>query len=111
MIRSFHYAAYASVLLSSDIKPKQAKILTPVMQRWYEFISAQFINAYKKSVSGTVVIPASPETFDRLLKSFLLEKAVYELNYELNNRPDWVMIPLNGIQSLMQADMRVRTDR
>jgi maltose alpha-D-glucosyltransferase/alpha-amylase len=51
--------------------------------------------------AGRNFIPKKKEDFDMLLQVFLLEKAVYELGYELNNRPDWVMIPIKGIKSIM----------
>jgi len=49
------------------------------------------------------LLPDNPENLERLLEFFILEKAIYELNYELNNRPEWVIIPLRGIISPPQS--------
>jgi maltose alpha-D-glucosyltransferase/alpha-amylase len=103
MIRSLQYAAYASVLQTKELSPEFARALTPVMQEWYDYASGIYLDVYLKSVHGSAVLPDSAETQRMLLNSFLLEKAVYELNYELNNRPDWAMIPLRGIQSILQT--------
>jgi maltose alpha-D-glucosyltransferase / alpha-amylase len=102
MIRSFQYAAYASVLLDKNMDESHATLLKPVMQEWYEYVSKIFLEVYLESVGGASILPASDEIRDTLMNSFLLEKAVYELNYELNNRPDWAVIPLRGIQSILQ---------
>jgi maltose alpha-D-glucosyltransferase/alpha-amylase len=51
-------------------------------------------------------VPKNPGTFDRLLRAFLLEKACYEIQYEINNRPEWVRIPLVGILSLVEEHGR-----
>lgn len=59
------------------------------------------MHAYLNKVKGSAFIPKEEQDLEVMLRTFLLEKAVYELNYELNNRPDWLMIPLRGIKSLM----------
>lgn len=102
MIRSFHYAAYASLFLDTQIRKEDFKKMMPIMETWYRYVSQIFLDAYSKEVKGTSFIPKSKEDMDILMTTFLLEKAIYELNYELNNRPDWVIIPLKGIQALMK---------
>ena len=62
---------------------------------------ADFLEGYTEAVGGSGLLPA-PETTERLIRIFELEKAVYELRYELDNRPDWVGIPVAGIERLMQ---------
>lgn len=106
MIRSFHYAAYASVFLDKQIRKEDFKKLLPIMDSWYIYISRIFLDAYKESVSGTLFIPKSKEDMDTLMTTFLLEKAFYELNYELNNRPDWAVIPMAGIKAIMDSISR-----
>ncbi len=103
MIRSFHYAAYASLFLDNHIRKDDYPKLIPVMEAWYHHISHVFMEAYKENVQGTPFIPKSDDELETLMTTFLLEKAIYEMNYELNNRPDWVIIPLTGIKAILDA--------
>jgi maltose alpha-D-glucosyltransferase/alpha-amylase len=66
-------------------------------------MGAEFLRSYRSTAEGAAFLPASDEGFRRLLRVFLLDKALYELSYELNNRPTWVRIPLMGILSLALA--------
>jgi maltose alpha-D-glucosyltransferase/alpha-amylase len=66
-------------------------------------MSGFFMKAYLETVKGSSFIPKSKEDLNILMTTFRLEKAVYELNYELNNRPDWVIIPLRGIKALVES--------
>ena len=63
-------------------------------------MSAEFLRAYRNNAQGAAFIPSSDDGFRNLLAVFLLDKALYELSYELNNRPTWVRVPLIGILSL-----------
>ena len=65
------------------------------------------MKAYLKTVNGSSFVPADEEDLDILLQTYLLQKAVYELNYELNNRPDWVIVPLRGIKAIVQRNSKV----
>ncbi len=103
MIRSFHYAAYASLFLDNQIRKEDYKKLMPVVEEWYRYVSNIFLQAYLHDVKDTSFIPHTRSDLDTLMTTFLLEKAIYELNYELNNRPDWVIIPLNGIKAIMKS--------
>ena len=58
------------------------------------------MRAYRNRTQGSQFLPADEESFRKLLAIFLMDKALYELSYELNNRPAWVRIPLMGILSL-----------
>jgi maltose alpha-D-glucosyltransferase/alpha-amylase len=102
MIRSFHYAAYASLFLDNQIRKEDYPKLIPFVEQWYHYMSNFFLKAYLETVKGSAFIPTEKEDLEILMNTFLLEKAIYELNYELNNRPDWVVIPLNGIKSIME---------
>lgn len=102
MIRSFHYAAYGSLLLNGQLRKEDINKLTPFAEQWYQYVSGFFIRAYLETTTEKgSFIPKEKEDFELLLQTYLLEKAIYELNYELNNRPDWVMIPLRGIKALV----------
>lgn len=104
MIRSFHYAAYGSLVLDSHIRREDFEKLIPFVEQWYHYMSGFFMKAYLETVEGSPFIPKNKEDLETLMTTFLLEKAIYELNYELNNRPGWVMIPLRGIKALMKKD-------
>ena len=111
MIRSFHYAAYGSLVLDSHIRREDFSKLIPFVEQWYHFMSGFFMKAYLDTVEGSAFIPRNKTDLDTLMTTFLLEKAIYELNYELNNRPGWVMIPLRGIKQLMKKDTPVKTEK
>ncbi|MGH7137975.1 MAG: hypothetical protein ACREHD_19675, partial [Pirellulales bacterium] len=65
--------------------------------------SARFLSKYLESVGKAPFIPSSTDELKLLLNALLLDKSVYELSYELNNRPDWVEVPLVGIIELLGA--------
>jgi maltose alpha-D-glucosyltransferase/alpha-amylase len=104
MVRSFHYAAYGSLVLDGHIRKEDVHRLVPFVEQWYHYMSGFFMKAYLDSVQGSGFVPDNREDLEILLTTFLLEKALYELNYELNNRPGWVMIPLRGIKAMMKKD-------
>ncbi|MBT1697933.1 maltose alpha-D-glucosyltransferase [Fulvivirgaceae bacterium PWU4] len=104
MIRSFHYAAHASLFLDNEIRKEDFGKLMPFVERWYHYVSGFFMRAYLDTVQGQPFIPQSQQDLDTLMTTFLLEKAIYELGYELNNRPGWVIIPLKGIKSLVRKE-------
>jgi maltose alpha-D-glucosyltransferase/alpha-amylase len=104
IIRSFHYAAYASLFLDNQIRKEDFPRLIPYVEQWYHYMSNFFMEAYLKYSQGAAFIPKNNEDFEIMMTTFLLEKAIYEVNYELNNRPDWVIIPLRGIKMLMKKN-------
>ena len=104
MIRSFHYAAYGSLLhanLGPNVRDEDAEALDPWIRAWYLWVSATFLRGYREATRGTDFLPADDEEWAILLDVMLFHKAFYELGYELNNRPDWVGIPLRGIAQLL----------
>lgn len=105
MIRSFHYAAYGSLFLDNQIREEDFPKLIPFVEQWYHYMSGYFLRAYLNTVEGAPFVPADKKDLAILLNTFLLEKAVYELNHELNNRLDWLIIPINGIKALMQKSV------
>ncbi len=102
MIRSFHYAAYSSIMEPEFEQQKKEGNLEQWAESWYYNISRLFLQGYFEKVGDSNFIPEDHEDFKILMETFLLEKAVYELNYELNNRPDWVLIPLRGIKTIIR---------
>ena len=98
MLRSFHYAAI-SALPAGDDQVDQRELLRPWARAWYARMSSAFVEAYLIAANGAAFLPIGD--IDFILEVFLLEKAFYELQYELNNRPDWVHIPLAGIVDII----------
>ncbi|MGH9501487.1 MAG: putative maltokinase [Terriglobales bacterium] len=106
MLRSFHYAAYAPLFqpANRDGTPQEElQILGNWAQYWQKWVSAAFLKAYFEVSANAIFIPESREELALLLHLYLLDKAVYELGYELNNRPTWVRIPLDGISQQLQV--------
>ncbi len=101
MVRSFHYAAYSSIMEEEFHQQRKEGNLEEWAESWYYYITRLFLQGYFEKVGESNFIPHDPEDFKILMETFLLEKAVYELNYELNNRPDWVLIPLRGIKTII----------
>jgi trehalose synthase-fused probable maltokinase len=107
MVRSFHYATFASVFTTTDAAEAHRELThqrLKVAQTWYSWVAVEFANAYLDEANDASFIPTDKEQLANLLRLHLLEKALYELSYELNNRPDWVRIPLTGILSLLNSD-------
>jgi maltose alpha-D-glucosyltransferase/alpha-amylase len=104
MIRSFHYAAYSG-LFNYGRKHTTTVAGDAGSERWadtwYNWSSATFLRHYLETMSGSNLLPRDSSGVRVLLSTHLLEKAVYELVYELNNRPTWVGIPLKGISALL----------
>jgi maltose alpha-D-glucosyltransferase/alpha-amylase len=101
MLRSFDYAAHAGLFAFTHSRPDDFFRLTPWADLWRQWVSAAFLRAYRDAAGPAPFMPAEQERFTALLDAFLLGKAFYELAYELNNRPDWVRIPLWGVLSLL----------
>jgi maltose alpha-D-glucosyltransferase/alpha-amylase len=100
MLRSFSYAAYATLMNYTARRPDDLGRMMPWAKVWERSVSAEFLRAYRATSLGSPHVPAGSSEFRKLLDAYLLDKALYELLYELNNRPTWVRIPLEGILSL-----------
>lgn len=111
MVRSFHYAAYSALYGQANargkapgvIRPEDIPVLEPWAKFWYAWVAGTFLRAYHEAAAGTNFLPRTHDEFKILMNTFLLEKAIYELGYEMNNRPDWVKIPLLGLLDLLES--------
>ncbi|HSA94165.1 MAG TPA: maltose alpha-D-glucosyltransferase [Terriglobales bacterium] len=111
MLRSFHYAAYAALLGPSAgraVRPEDLPALEPWAFYWYAYCSAVFLRAYLQTAAEGVWMPRNRGELQLLLEAYLLEKAIYELGYELNNRPDWLQIPVHGVLDLLKGSSESR---
>jgi trehalose synthase-fused probable maltokinase len=104
MLRSFQYAAYA-VLFGQvpgiSLESAESQRVEGWSAFWNAWISAAFLRTYLHRAASCSFLSPEPAARRLMLGAFLLQKAVYEISYELNNRPDWVRIPLRGILSLV----------
>ncbi len=105
MIRSFSYAAYSGLdqfltANSERMHSPDADRLTSWAILWQNAASTEFLRAYREAVAANPALLPPPQQAQALLSAYLLEKALYELLYELNNRPTWLHIPLAGILGL-----------
>ena len=104
MLRSFHYAPFAVVFGQSPgsvIRSEDIAVLEAAGRFWHRWVGAAFLRAYLYESRGAAHLPSSNDELAVLLDAYLLEKAMYEIIYELNNRPDWLRIPVHGIVDLL----------
>jgi maltose alpha-D-glucosyltransferase / alpha-amylase len=106
MLRSFDYAAHAPLVVAGEgptVRPEDRSALNAWARFWYAHVSAAFLEKYFESITARLV-PEKPEHTRIILDSYLLEKAIYEIGYELNNRPEWVIVPLHGVLDLLDGE-------
>jgi trehalose synthase-fused probable maltokinase len=98
MIRSFSYAAAAAArALPTNMTVGERRSAEERLIDWRRDARRVFADTYLRGVEGLASIPGKREEAQRILLFFLLEKALYEITYEMANRPDWVEIPLRGV--------------
>ncbi len=100
MLRSFSYAAFSALMKYSSRRPEDFQRLEPWAHLWEQSVSSAFLRTYCDICAGRRGGASEPLLFQQLLEAYVIDKAFYELVYELNNRPSWVMIPLTGILGL-----------
>jgi len=94
MMRSFHYAAFAKILLNENYRQKDIEFLSQWAELWQHYVSRYYLGAYLERAGANKDLSGNESI---LIRIYLLEKVIYELGYELDHRKDWVMIPLRGI--------------
>ena len=108
MMRSFHYAAFGKILLNENYRMQDREFLDLWAEQWQHYVSRFYMGAYMERMS---MGKSLSEENELLLRVFLMEKAIYELGYELNGRPDWVNIPLRGIYYLMNRYLQAKDSK
>ena len=106
LIRSFHYAALASLydqVEMGTIPAERLAELEPWAFVWYRWVSAAFLRTYLQGMAGTGLLPSEDTTIMVLLEGFMFEKAARELKWEVLNRPSWARIPARGILEALGA--------
>jgi len=103
MLRSFHYASQAALLgLHATIRREDLPVLEPWARFWYLWVAATFLRGYVDTLGEAPLLPRDPQEFRILLDAYLLDKAIYELGQELQNRAEWLRVPLQGILQLVE---------
>jgi maltose alpha-D-glucosyltransferase/alpha-amylase len=104
MLRSINYAAVAGVRGLATDRAEDTRALEPLAHDWERRSAAAFLEGYRNTIAGCGSYPSQPDQAQRLLELFVLEKAFYEISYELANRPSWLRIPLEGIRAILDVD-------
>ena len=105
MLRSFDYAAHAALFEQHErgaISTETMDRIEPWARFWTHWTSVVFLKAYLGSAGQGEFLPKTSKELKTLLEANLMDKALYELGYELNNRPAWLRIPLQGILQLVE---------
>jgi maltose alpha-D-glucosyltransferase/alpha-amylase len=97
LIRSIDYSATAALERALKVAPDENGKLGAALAEWRERAATTFLAAYREIMTNQRLWPADPPAAERMLNFFLLEKAVYEIEYELAHRPEWLRVPLTGM--------------
>jgi maltose alpha-D-glucosyltransferase/alpha-amylase len=102
MLRSFSYAAYAALQNYMSRRPDQESRLANGSSFWVNAMSSSFLGSYSGRARSAAFLPKSAVDLNNLIDLYVLEKALYELRYEINNRPAWIAVPLRAINALVE---------
>jgi maltose alpha-D-glucosyltransferase / alpha-amylase len=97
LIRSIDYSATAALERALKVTPDEHGKLATALAGWRDRATAAFLGTYREIMTNARLWPASPAAAEQLLNFFLLEKAFYEIEYELAHRPEWLRVPLTGV--------------
>jgi maltose alpha-D-glucosyltransferase/alpha-amylase len=103
MIRSFHYAAYGQLVLNQNYRKSDMPLLEEWANQWFHYVSQYFLSAYLDTAADQGFVPQDKESMELLLRIYILEKAIYEVGYEMNARPEWLRIPIRGVLYAMEG--------
>ncbi len=101
MLRSFNYAAHAALRQVTADHTSHWETLAPSVHEWERQVRVAFMEGYTSVMKDSAAYPSDPDEVTALLDLFTLEKACYELRYEMDNRPGWIDIPLEGLNELL----------
>ena len=97
LIRSIDYSATAALERALKIAPDEQGKIAAALAEWRDRATAAFLAAYREAITNPRLWPADRSAADQMLNFFLVEKAFYEIEYELAHRPDWLRVPLTGM--------------
>ena len=104
MLRSFDYCAASAVRQLAEIRPHTLPVLERHAAAWRRNAADAFMEGYRGAIAGCPSVPADLSVARRILDFFTLEKAIYEVGYELANRPAWLPIPLAGVLQIIDPE-------
>jgi len=102
MIRSFHYAAFGQLVLNQNYRREDMPFLEQWAHQWFHYVSQFYLTAYLDKAQGHSFVPNEEQNMQLLLRNYTLEKAIYEVGYEMNSRPTWLRIPIRGVLYAME---------
>jgi maltose alpha-D-glucosyltransferase/alpha-amylase len=97
ILRSFSYAAETARRRVKQDRPEALDLMKTYTKEWEKLAGQNFLDAYLNETQDCISVPNNKRVFKKIVSFLSIEKAVYELNYELANRPDWVEIPVCGL--------------
>jgi maltose alpha-D-glucosyltransferase / alpha-amylase len=103
LIRSIDYSVIAAFERAPRGAPDEQGKLAAALGEWRDRATDAFLTAYRESMTSARLWPADPQPVNAMLDFFLLEKAVYEIEYELAHRPEWLRIPVAGLLRMLES--------
>ena len=97
LVRSIDYSATAALVRALQVASDDQGKLADALAGWRDLATEAFLAAYRETITGHRLWPPGREETDRMLNFFLVEKVLYEIEYELSHRPDWLRVPLTGM--------------
>jgi maltose alpha-D-glucosyltransferase/alpha-amylase len=104
MLRSLHYAAAHEFFAggtTSSVRREDLPVLESWARFWRAWAAVSFLQRYLATAAGSPLVPQTPAELQAALDTYMMEKALHEIGYELESRPDWVRIPILGILEVM----------
>ncbi|MGH8609908.1 MAG: maltose alpha-D-glucosyltransferase [Gammaproteobacteria bacterium] len=101
MLRSFNYAASSALAGVTAERSQELERLAPLAKEWEHVSANAFLTGYREAIGDCPSYPERCEHAQGLIELFTIEKAFYELRYELDNRPEWIAVPLQGLDALL----------
>lgn len=102
MLRSLHNLAYEAFFLSNQVPAEKLQRVIPFARLWAHYIGGFFMRAYLDTVRHSSIVPEDPDDLRVMLQTYLLEKAIFDLNQDLMYRPGWAIVSIRTIQSILK---------
>jgi maltose alpha-D-glucosyltransferase/alpha-amylase len=106
MLRSFHYVtanALSGRVSSGAVRAEDQPVLEPALRAWRSWVGASFLRKYLQTVAGAPFAAPDPRELEAALTGYLIERTLHEIGYELEQRPEWLTIPISELLDLMKA--------
>jgi maltose alpha-D-glucosyltransferase/alpha-amylase len=103
LVRSIDYSTTAALERALKSAPDEHGKIAAALGIWRDRSAATFVEAYRETIADHGLWPDDIEAANRLLDFFLVEKALYEIEYELSHRPEWLRVPLAGILRILST--------